>query len=173
MSPIDNGADALSATVFELSRALRTREWRMATAESCTGGWIAKAMTDLAGSSAVFEAGLVTYSNQAKQRLLGVPGDVLAGHGAVSGPCALAMVDGLLEAVDVELGVAVTGIAGPDGGSRDKPVGTVWIAWKIRGAPAFARCHHFRGDRDRVRRATVEAALAGLFELLLQADRPT
>lgn len=137
----------------------------MATAESCSGGWIAKAMTDLAGSSAVFEAGVVTYSNAAKQRLLGVPADVLADQGAVSEACALAMVEGLLEAIDAELGVAVTGIAGPDGGTGDKPVGTVWIAWKRRGEAATARCHRFDGDRMQVRLRTVETALAGLAAL--------
>lgn len=151
--------------VTGLGAALLARGWRMATAESCTGGWIAKAVTDRAGSSAVFEAGLVTYSNAAKQRLLGVPAEVLARHGAVSEACALAMVEGLMAVVDAELGVAVTGIAGPDGGTPDKPVGTVWIAWQRRGRPALARCHHFRGDRGSVRRQAVLAALQGLARL--------
>ena len=163
----DRDADAaLGRQVSELSARLRAAGWRMATAESCTGGWIAKVMTDLAGSSAVFEAGLVTYGNAAKQRLLGVPASLLDEHGAVSEACALAMVDGLLAAVDAELGVAVTGIAGPDGGSPGKPVGTVWIACKRRGQPARARLHCFPGDREAVRRHTVAAALDGLAALL-------
>ncbi len=163
MKPSDHELDA---RVLALTERLRARGWRMATAESCTGGRIAKAMTDRAGSSTVFEAGLVTYSNAAKQRLLGVPEQVLAGHGAVSEVCALAMVTGLLEVVDAELGVAVTGIAGPDGGSPDKPVGTVWIAWLHRGVGAAATCFRFDGDRDAVRQQTVVAALAGLERLL-------
>lgn len=160
---------ALTRLVHTVSGRLRQRGWRMATAESCTGGWIAKAMTDLAGSSAVFDAGLVTYSNAAKQRLLSVPADVLQRDGAVSEACALAMVEGLLACTDAQLGVAVTGIAGPDGGSADKPVGTVWISWKRRGQPACARCHVFEGDRAAVRRQTVAVALEGIGRLVDEA----
>lgn len=156
---------ALHRIAVQAGERLRAGRDMLVTAESCTGGWIAKAVTDRAGSSAVFEAGLVTYSNAAKQRLLGVPAEVLARHGAVSEACALAMVEGLMAVVDAELGVAVTGIAGPDGGTPDKPVGTVWIAWQRRGRPALARCHHFRGDRGSVRRQTVLAALQGLARL--------
>lgn len=156
----------LDAQVLALSERLRARGWRMATAESCTGGWIAKVMTDLAGSSAVFEAGLVTYGNAAKRSLLDVPERVLVEDGAVSETCARAMVEGLLAAIDAELGVAVTGIAGPDGGSADKPVGTVWIAWLRCGGEATATCFRFAGDRDAVRRQSVAAALAGLERLL-------
>jgi nicotinamide-nucleotide amidase len=134
----------------------------VATAESCTGGWIAKVLTDLAGSSAWFEAGVVTYSYSAKEALLGVNPRTLERTGAVSEETALEMVSGALARYGAGVAVAVTGIAGPGGGTADKPVGTVWIAWKRRGGYAHARIHHFEGDREAVRRQTVAAALAGM-----------
>ncbi len=150
--------------VVELAQRLLARgEW-LATAESCTGGLIAKLCTDLAGSSGWFERGLITYSNTAKRDLLGVPATVLDSHGAVSEETARAMVIGLLARAPVQWGVAVTGIAGPGGGSRDKPVGTVWIAWAGPGGSVEARVFRFEGDRDAVRRQTATAALQGLLE---------
>lgn len=134
----------------------------VATAESCTGGWIAKVLTDLAGSSAWFEAGVVTYSYSAKEALLGVNPRTLERTGAVSEETALEMVSGALARYGAGVAVAVTGIAGPGGGTAEKPVGTVWIAWKRRGGYAHARIHHFEGDREAVRRQTVAAALAGM-----------
>ena len=139
----------------------------MATAESCTGGWIAKALTAVAGSSAWFEAGLVTYSNAAKQRLLHVPAAILApgGPGAVSEAAVRAMAQGAVSTTDAVVSVAVSGVAGPAGGSPQKPVGTVWIAWKINEL-TDACCYHFDGDREAVRRATVVEALEGLVQRL-------
>ena len=133
-----------------------------ATAESCTGGWIAKCMTDIAGSSAWFDCGMAAYSYEAKQALLGVRPQTLETHGAVSRECVVEMVSGALVHSGATIAVAVTGIAGPGGGSPDKPVGTVWIGWKRRGGYADAKVFHFEGDRDAVRRQTVAAALRGL-----------
>jgi nicotinamide-nucleotide amidase len=136
-----------------------------ATAESCTGGWIAKALTDIAGSSAWFTEGFVTYSNESKIRLLGVPRAVLRRHGSVSEATVRAMAAGALRRSNAQVAVAVTGIAGPGGAVPGKPVGTVWLGWAsrrrgtIRVATALRR---FRGDRETVRRKTVRAALQGL-----------
>ncbi len=138
----------------------------LVTAESCTGGWIAKALTDLPGSSAWFHAGVVTYSYEAKEALLGVNPRTLEATGAVSEETALEMVSGALARFGAGLAVAVTGIAGPTGGMPDKPVGTVWIGWKRRGGYAHAQLFHFSGDREAVRRQTVAAALAGLRKTL-------
>lgn len=154
--------------VRALAEALRAARWRIATAESCTGGLIAAACTELSGSSDWFERGIVSYSNRAKQDLLGVPGDCIAAHGAVSEPVARAMVEGVLRSSGVELAVAVTGVAGPTGGSTEKPVGTVWLAFGERRADgAFetsAERHRFDGDRAQVREAAVQRALQGLLE---------
>jgi nicotinamide-nucleotide amidase len=133
----------------------------LATAESCTGGMIAAACTDLAGSSAWFERGFVTYSNAAKTEMLGVPANLIAEHGAVSEPVARAMAAGALQHSAAQVSVAVTGIAGPTGGSADKPVGTVWFAWASpQGVRSEVR--QFDGDRAAVRKATVLHALQGL-----------
>ena len=137
------------------------------TAESCTGGWIAKALTDVAGSSQWFCEGLVTYSNEAKIRRLGVPRSLIARDGAVSEAVARAMASGALERTGAQLAVAVTGIAGPDGAVPGKPVGTVWLCWAERrggGMRLSARRTRLRGDRDTVRRKTVRLALKGLLE---------
>jgi nicotinamide-nucleotide amidase len=145
--------------------ALRQR-LMLVTAESCTGGWIAKTLTDLPGSSAWFDAGVVTYSYEAKEALLGVNPRTLERTGAVSEETALEMVSGALARFGAGMAVAVTGIAGPSGGTQDKPVGTVWIGWKRRGAYAHARLFHFDGDREAVRRQTVAAALNGVIKAL-------
>jgi len=150
----------------ELSR--RTGEkllehgWMMATAESCTGGWIAEAITATAGSSAWFDCGFVTYSNSAKTRLLGVPETLLATHGAVSLPVVEAMVAGALAHSAANVAVAVSGVAGPTGGSPDKPVGTVCLAWAWPGQAVFSDTMHFEGDRTAIRRQTVIHALSTL-----------
>ncbi|HEX5783572.1 MAG TPA: CinA family protein [Burkholderiaceae bacterium] len=144
-----------------LSAILTDKHWMLATAESCTGGLIAARCTDLAGSSAWFERGFVTYSNAAKTELLGVPAALIDTHGAVSEPVARAMAQGALAHAAAQVSVAVTGVAGPSGGSADKPVGTVWIAWAGPGW-VDAVGHHFPGDRAAVRQATVHAALQGL-----------
>jgi nicotinamide-nucleotide amidase len=149
-----------------VAEALRAGGEMLATAESCTGGWIAKACTDLAGSSEWFESAAVTYSNRAKQALLGVTSATLEKHGAVSRECALEMVAGALARFEASVAVAVTGIAGPAGGTPQKPVGTVWIAWQRRGREALAEVFHFDGDRDAVRRQTVAVALEGIQRIL-------
>src|ERR1700728_3799586 len=136
-----------------------------ATAESCTGGWIAKALTDIAGSSDWFTEGFVTYSNESKTRSLGVPRSVLRAQGAVSEAAVRAMARGALERSGAGLSVAVTGIAGPGGAVAGKPVGTVWLGWAERRGRSIrvaVQLKHFRGDRDSVRRKTVRAALQGL-----------
>ena len=132
---------------------------RLVTAESCTGGWVAKVCTDLAGSSHWFERGWVTYSNDAKARDLGVSTDTLKTHGAVSEPVVLEMVQGALRVSGADLAVAVSGIAGPDGGSAEKPVGTVWLAVGRRDAGTRAELQQFCGDREMIRRLSVARAL--------------
>ena len=159
---------ALTALAEQVAVAVQQRRLMLVTAESCTGGWIAKACTDLPGSSAWFDAGVVTYSYEAKQALLGVDPRTLEHTGAVSEETALEMVSGALARFGAGVAVAVTGIAGPSGGTPDKPVGTVWIAWKRRGGYAHARLFHFDGDREAVRRQTVAAALAGLRKTLTE-----
>jgi nicotinamide-nucleotide amidase len=154
----------LEALARRLGEALLARSWRVATAESCTGGWIAKALTDVAGSSRWFEAGVVSYSNESKTALLGVPPALLAADGAVSEPAVRAMAEAARAGFRVDLAVAVSGIAGPDGGSAGKPVGTVWLAYATpRGTTAERQL--FTGDRAHVRAETVRRALERLLEL--------
>ena len=149
----------------QLAQALIERGWHLSTAESCTGGMIAAACTELAGSSTWFDRGFITYSNAAKTEMLSVPASLLLQFGAVSEPVALAMARGAAQASACEVAVAVTGIAGPTGGTPEKPVGTVWIAWDLNGV-STARKYVFSGDRHQVRQATLEAALQGLVNLL-------
>lgn len=150
----------------DLGARLRAARVMMVTAESCTGGWIAKTVTDIAGSSEWFDCGMVAYSYEAKQALLGVRPETLELHGAVSRETVIEMVSGALVHSGASVAVAVTGIAGPGGGSPDKPVGSVWVAWKRRGGYAHAQLFRFDGDRDAVRRQTVAAALHGLDHLV-------
>jgi nicotinamide-nucleotide amidase len=159
-------SDSSAALVTRIAEKLKAENARVSTAESCTGGWLAKTLTDLPGSSDWFEYGFVSYGNNAKQDLLAVPAETLDRYGAVSAEAVAAMADGALSRSGAELAVAVTGIAGPDGGSADKPVGTVWFAWARRGHDPISRCRRFDGDRDAVRRQAVVAALSGLLELL-------
>jgi PncC family amidohydrolase len=142
-----------------LSGLLEEQGLFLALAESCTGGLVAKMLTDIPGSSRVFWGGVVAYSNAAKQRLLGVERSVLGKHGAVSRQTAVAMADGLLAATPADLALSVTGIAGPEGGTPDKPVGTVWICARRRGSPEQARKFRFPGGRDLVRRRSAVSAL--------------
>jgi nicotinamide-nucleotide amidase len=162
-SPTDAQLQALAKTVGARFRAARQT---LVTAESCTGGWIAKTVTDLAGSSDWFDCGLVAYSYEAKQALLSVHPHTLETYGAVSRETVIEMVSGALVHSGASVAVAVTGIAGPGGGTSDKPVGTVWIAWKRRGGYPQAELFHFDGDRDAVRRQTVASALVGLEKLV-------
>ena len=154
-----NGFDA---QVTALGEALRVQGLRLATAESCTGGMIAAACTAIAGSSDWFERGFVTYSNAAKTEMLGVDAALIAAHGAVSAEVACAMADGALAHSHADLAVAVTGVAGPGGGSRDKPVGTVWLALARKGQAAQAELLRLQGDRGAVRTQTVAQALQRL-----------
>jgi len=154
--------DELQLHAERLGASLRDTKQMLVTAESCTGGWIAKTVTDVAGSSDWFDCGLAVYSYEAKQRLLGVRAETLEHFGAVSRETVVEMVSGALVHSGSTVAVAVTGIAGPGGGTDDKPVGTVWIAWKRRGGYPRAELFHFEGDREAVRRQTVAAALRGL-----------
>lgn len=155
----------LPALVTQLAVELKARGQMMATAESCTGGLIAGACTDISGSSDWFERGFVTYSNAAKSELLGVPAALIAEHGAVSEPVVRAMASGALAHAHAQCSVAVTGVAGPNGGSADKPVGTVWFGWATPEG-VFSERQRFDGDRATVRQATVIHALAGLLQRL-------
>jgi nicotinamide-nucleotide amidase len=158
----------LNALAREVAAIVIAQKLMVVTAESCTGGWIAKTLTDLPGSSAWFDTGVVTYSYQAKEALLGVNPRTLERTGAVSEETALEMVSGALARFGAGVAVAVTGIAGPSGGTSEKPVGTVWISWKRRGGDGRAQLFHFPGDREAVRRQTVAAALIGVRQTLTE-----
>jgi len=159
-------ADRLAALAALAGQRLKDAGALLATAESCTGGWAAQAITAMAGSSDWFERGFVTYSNDAKREQLGVAEATLTRHGAVSEQTASAMARGALENSRARVALAVTGIAGPSGGSAAKPVGMVCFAWAARGAPPRCETRHFSGDRESVRRQSVERALEGVIELL-------
>lgn len=158
--------DALSALSRETGDRLTARGWRLATAESCTGGWIAETVTATAGSSAWFDRGFVTYSNQAKQDMLGVTPETLARCGAVSEQTVAEMAQGALARSRAQASVAVSGIAGPDGATPGKPVGTVCFAWTLDGDGTTTRTLHLDGDREAVRRQAVVHALDTLNRLL-------
>lgn len=175
MESISNNADPCVTApesrhddVAQLALQLLEKKWFLTTAESCTGGLIAAACTELAGSSAWFERGYVTYSNAAKTELLGVPEALIAAHGAVSEAVVRAMAEGALARSGAQVSLAVTGIAGPGGGSADKPVGTVWLGWCVAGQTT-AEVQHFGGDRAAVRAATVQLSLQRLAALLRAA----
>ncbi|RTL24957.1 MAG: CinA family protein [Burkholderiales bacterium] len=156
--------------IERIALALIRRRESIGTAESCTGGLIAAACTGLPGSSAWFERGVVSYSNEAKSELLGVPTALIAQHGAVSAEVAEQMARGLLARAPIDWALSVTGIAGPTGGSADKPVGTVWLALVRTGQPARVWREHFSGDRQQVRAQTVMAGLTALIEALEDAQ---
>jgi len=153
----------LTQLANETGQALLAKEWMLATAESCTGGWVAKTLTDVVGSSAWFERGFVTYTNIAKQEMLGVNATVIDKHGAVSELTVREMARGALKNSHAHISLAITGIAGPGGGSEAKPVGLVWFAWAIRDDDNI-RCenHIFEGDREAIRRQAVVTALEGV-----------
>ncbi len=156
---------AVSASIQELAGLLILHRWMLATAESCTGGMIAAACTDLAGSSAWFERGFVTYSNEAKTTMLGVPAALITSHGAVSEPVARAMVNGALLHAHAQVALSVTGIAGPGGGSADKPAGTVWFGWATPEG-VWTDIQRFDGDRASVRTAALCHSVSRLTSLL-------
>lgn len=155
---------SIPALVGQLATLLPSRAQRLATAESCTGGMVSAACTDIAGSSSWFERGFVTYSNEAKHECLGVDADLIEAEGAVSAPVVEAMLEGALAHSPAEWAIAVSGVAGPDGGSADKPVGTVYIGWMRRGEEAEVVRYQFEGERMDIRRSSVVAALVGLRE---------
>ncbi|ANB02965.1 CinA family protein [Ectothiorhodospira sp. BSL-9] len=157
---------ALEGRARALGDLILARGWQLALAESCTGGWIAKVITDIPGSSAWFDRGFVTYSNAAKREQLQVPQQTLDAAGAVSRETVQAMVDGVLRNCSADLAAAVSGVAGPGGGTLDKPVGTVWVAWGLRDQPVHGECLHLQGDREAVRRQSVARVLEGLQTLL-------
>lgn len=159
-------ARGVSQLVAELAELFTTAGQRLATAESCTGGLIAAACTAQAGSSRWFERGYVTYANAAKQADLGVTPELLQTHGAVSAPVVAAMTAGALRSSDADWAVAVSGVAGPGGGSPQKPVGTVFIGWQQRHAEPEVECYQFAGDRQAVRQASLIQALVGLRDRL-------
>ncbi len=152
--------------VHDIAALLTARGWLLTTAESCTGGLVAAACTELAGSSLWFERGIVSYSNAAKSELLGVPPALIARHGAVSEPVVRAMAEGALAHARAQVSVALTGIAGPTGGSADKPVGTVWFGWCVGGATR-SEVQHFTGDRAAVRAQIVAHGLRRLLALTM------
>ena len=161
----------LGTLAFQLGEILRAGGSTVTTAESCTGGWVAKALTDVPGSSAWFGYGLVTYSNAAKTSLLGVDPQTLRTRGAVSAAVVCQMATGALRVAGADFSVAVSGVAGPDGGTDDKPVGTVWFAWARRAGSANDsqlcgfQCEHLAGDRAQIRRQSVAIALEQLIAL--------
>ncbi|MDT8281318.1 MAG: CinA family protein [Gammaproteobacteria bacterium] len=158
---------ALKEMAEQLGACMTARALKLASAESCTGGWLAKVITDIPGSSAWFTGSVVSYSNESKQSLLGVAADTLKEFGAVSGETVLEMSDGLLARTEADVVVSISGVAGPDGGSDDKPVGLVWLSWGRRGKSTFASPFHFDGDRKAVRKQSIAQALNSLLDLLV------
>lgn len=161
VNPSDEQLQADAAAVAEL---MKRRGWMLAAAESCTGGWVAKVCTDLPGSSGWFERGFVTYTNEAKQEMLGVRGEILEANGAVSDATVAEMAIGALQHSRAQVSLAISGIAGPGGETPDKPVGTVCFAWCREGEPAQTERCGFPGDREQVRRQAVQHALNGVVQ---------
>ena len=159
-------SDTLTTLATLVGAKLRTRGLMLTTAESCTGGWAAQAITSVAGSSDWFERGFVTYSDAAKQEMLGVSAHTLAARGAVSEETVREMAIGALAHSRAQVALAITGIAGPGGGSPEKPLGTVCFAWTVTDGKTSVQTRHFKGDRESVRRQSVIAALQGVVELL-------
>ena len=165
-SVINRQSSRLYALAERVGRALKSRNLMLATAESCTGGWIAEAVTMVPGSSGWFERGYVTYTYISKREMLGVKGKTLARHGAVAEPVVREMAEGALDRSHAQVAVAVSGIAGPGGGTPGKPVGTVCFAWAAKGGATRAQTVRFAGGREAVRRRSVERALEGVLETL-------
>jgi nicotinamide-nucleotide amidase len=162
--------DTLRVLARRVGAQLKKRRLKLATAESCTGGWIAQTVTSVPGSSAWFDRGFVTYSNEAKQELLGVRSRTLSRHGAVSRETANEMAAGALARSRAQVSIAVTGVAGPGGGTKAKPVGTVCVAWARRRGAMESVTRHFPGGRERVRRQSMVFALQGLLERLEETE---
>ncbi len=156
----------MESLAAQVGNALKAQGMMLVTAESCTGGGVAQAITEIAGSSAWFERGFVTYSNTSKVEMLGVRQATLDKHGAVSEATVREMVEGGLTHSHGHIALSITGIAGPDGGTHDKPVGTVWFAWGIKHGTSIARVHHLQGTRAEIRAQAVTIALQGILEIL-------
>jgi len=154
----------ISRAVSELGECLRVEDNMLATAESCTGGLLASTLTDTPGSSEWFAGSVVAYSNEVKAKLLGVRPEILETHGAVSEPVVVAMAEGVLKTIGADISVAISGIAGPGGGSPDKPVGTVWMAWAWASG-SRARLYNFSGSREAIKQQSVMAAINGLLSV--------
>ena len=157
--------DEVTQLSTEVGRLLVEKKLKLTTVESCTGGWIAQTATAISGSSRWFDRGFVTYSNRAKIEMLGVAPATIGEYGAVSGETAEEMVRGALAAAQVEIAVAVTGVAGPDGGTPQKPVGMVWFGWGTKNTEPVTKKLYFAGDRESIRAQTVSVAIDGLLEL--------
>ncbi|MBZ0093295.1 MAG: nicotinamide-nucleotide amidase [Sulfuricellaceae bacterium] len=156
--------DEIYRLAEEVGEALKALGWMMVSAESCTGGWVGEAATAVPGSSRWYDRGFITYSNEAKQDMLGVSAATLEQHGAVSGATVAEMAAGALRRSRAQVALAISGIAGPQGGMPDKPVGTVWFAWALRDGRVGSERHQFSGDRQSVRRQAVAHALRGVLE---------
>ncbi|WP_163834980.1 nicotinamide-nucleotide amidase [Spartinivicinus ruber] len=157
-------SDEIKALAQQVGTFLIDQQLKLITAESCTGGWVAQVVTSIAGSSNWFEGAFVTYSNAAKRSMLEVSAQSLVQFGAVSKAVVIEMADGALAHSEADLAVAISGIAGPEGGSAEKPVGTVWIAWQLHEHPTITCCFHFSGDREQVRKQAVVEALKGILQ---------
>jgi len=162
------GVGLMKNLAQKVGETLLQKGIKLATAESCTGGWVAQAVTAVPGSSGWFDCGFVSYSNTAKQKMLGVDLDVLERNGAVSESVVAQMAEGALHNSEADIAVAISGIAGPEGGTEDRPVGTVWLAWAITGHPTVTCLSFFNGDRDAIRQQAVEQALEGILAYLPQ-----
>ena len=160
------GMHQTNSLVQEISQKLLAKHWLLGVAESCTAGGLAYALTEIPGSSAWFERGFVTYSNLAKEDMLAVPHSILAQYGAVSAETAKAMAEGVLQMSPADISLSITGIAGPDGGSQEKPVGTVWFACAHKGTNTITQLHHFTGNRHEIRVAAIDTALTLLLNTL-------
>ncbi len=158
-------SESLYVLAEQVGKTLAAHDQKLVTAESCTGGWVAQSITDISGSSAWFDRGFVTYSYEAKQEMLGVNRKTIEDFGAVSEECVIEMVQGALKNSHADSALAVTGIAGPDGGSYDKPVGMVWFGWLITGGQCTTLRRRFSGDREAVRQQAVDQALRGVLDL--------
>jgi nicotinamide-nucleotide amidase len=164
--------DVSERLASRLGDALAARSLTLAVAESCTGGWLAKVATAVPGCSVWFDRGFVAYSNSAKCDMFGIAPSLLEEHGAVSREMVIAMADGVLAASAGTLAIAISGVAGPGGGSPEKPVGSVWMAWRLRGGECRTRASHFAGDRTMIRQQAVMAAIQGALELVDALDLP-
>lgn len=162
---MDNSTYSTAELAFQIGEKLKAKNWQLATAESCTGGLVGKYLTDIAGSSAWYDCGLITYSNQAKMRLLQVPQSTLEAYGAVSEQTAEAMTTGALKNSNAHIALSITGIAGPTGGSSEKPVGMVCFAWATQKS-LQSSTQYFQGNREQIREQAAHFALSGLLTFL-------